>query len=197
MNPDVGLVTSTGSGFGGEDESVLQNVTLGMTTLGAAAQYTDAMNFNAMSDDFTLSQETDITYMVFYAYQTGAPTTPSITGVYVRIWDGDPSAMGSTIVWGDMATNVLSSASFSNIYRVAESTMGDNLRAIQRLEVSTVTTLAAGTYWVEVSYQGSASFSGPWAPPLTEVGQNTTGNSLQYFLGSWGPFNDGGSTKRE
>ncbi len=41
------------------------------------------------------------------------------------------------------------------------------------------TALAQGTYWVQSATDGSLA-SGPWAPPITILGQTTTGNALQY-----------------
>jgi len=60
-----------------------------------------------------------------------------------------------------------------------------------------VTSLTAGTYWVEATFDGSASFSGPWGPPITIVGTTNTGNGLQNQAGAWGPLVDTGTTGLE
>ena len=60
-----------------------------------------------------------------------------------------------------------------------------------------VASLSAGTYWVEATFDGSASFSGPWAPPITIVGQTDTGNALQNLAGVWGPLTDDGTSGLE
>lgn len=173
-NPDVGLVTSAGSGAGGADESVLQDVSLGMNAFGFAHQ--TGSNFT-VAEEFTLDQDCDLQTVMFYAYQTGSSTTSTITGTTVRIWDGDPSAGGS-VIWGDHSTNVLVSSTWSGIYRVTETSMGNSQRPIMAIETAVPTTLSAGTYWIEWQMSGSLG-SGPWAPPITVVGNNSTGNALQ------------------
>jgi len=45
-----------------------------------------------------------------------------------------------------------------------------------------------GTYWIDWMTDGSLT-SSPWAPPVTILGQTTTGNALHY-TGSWAPAND-------
>ncbi|MEM8960254.1 MAG: IPTL-CTERM sorting domain-containing protein [Acidobacteriota bacterium] len=187
------VLTSVGTGFGGADESVLENVTLGMTTLGGAIQGPGSTG-NRMADDFTVpdGEEWQIDECDFFNYQTGAPPTSTTAAVNLQIWDGDPSGGGS-VIFGDLTTDRLSTTGFTNIYRVAENTPGDNLRAIFVNTVTVGTTLAAGTYWLDWSPTGSGSFSGPWMPPVTIPGQNTTGDGLQFFAGAWQPFADGGT----
>ena len=189
------LVTSPGTGAGGADESVLQSVSLTMNILGFGIQFGSG---NSMADDFTVpaGETWDITSMTFFGYQTGAPTTSTISGLYVQIWDGQPGAGGS-VVWGNLTTNVLSSTSWSNAYRVSETSLGASNRAIMA-NVGTVTaSLTEGTYWVEWTFDGSASFSGPWAPPITITGVTNTGNALQNLAGTWGPAIDTGTSGTE
>lgn len=50
---------------------------------------------------------------------------------------------------------------------------------------------AAGTYWVDSMPYGSASYSGPWAPPVTILSQTTTGDARRYFSATWQDFLDG------
>lgn len=169
--------------------SFLQDSSLGMGTFGFGCQFTAG---NTMADDFTLSNTATIESIDFYSYQTGASGV-SITGVYVRIYDGEPGAGGS-VIWGDMTTNVLENAELSGGYRQLESTPGDTSRAIQKV-TATIDglTLADGTYWVEVTFDGTGA-SGPWAPPITITGQGTTGNALQFLSGdgAFAPVVDGG-----
>ena len=54
-------------------------------------------------------------------------------------------------------------------------------------------TLAAGTYWLDWQVDGTLS-SGPWAPPISILGQTTTGNGLQSVSGgAFAPALDGGT----
>lgn len=189
------LVTSVGTGAGGADESILENVTLGNTTLGFAHQIVS--NQFQVADDFTIvGQPWTINEIVFFAYQTGSPTTSTINDYRVQIWDGPPAAMGSNVVWGDLVTNVLGTSEFSNIYRVAESTPGDTNRPIMANTVPVGVTLPPGQYWIEWEAGGTLG-SGPWAPPVTIQGQAATGDGLQSADDglTFAPVVDGGSTE--
>jgi hypothetical protein len=189
------LITHPGGGGGGADASLVQNLTLGMTTLGAANQG-PASTGNRMADDFVIpaGESWVIDAITVFQYQTGAPTTPSsISALNLQIWDGPPNQAGSTVVWGDLVTDVLLSSVWTNIYRAAETTPTDTLRAILANTATVNHTLGEGTYWIDCAPTGDASFSGPWAPPITILGQTTTGDALQYFSGAWQAFEDGGT----
>jgi len=192
------LVTSPGTGAGGADESVLQSTSLGMNILGFGIQLSAG---NSMADDFTIpSGETwQIDNITGFAYQSGAGSPSTISGMYLRIYDGPPNA-GGAVVWGDpvaggWVTDVMSSTVWSNAYRVSETTLGNADRAIMASTATIGTTLTEGTYWVEFIFDGSASFSGPWGPPVTVLGQTTTGNGLRTIAGVWEPLLDSGGTE--
>src|SRR4030067_1536487 len=46
---------------------------------------------------------------------------------------------------------------------------------------------------------GDITYSGPWAPPITILGQITTGNALQYTSssGAWAPALDTGTDTQQ
>ena len=191
------LVNSPGTGVGGADESVLQSVTLGMNTLGFGHQVSAG---NRIADDFTVTDSAgwDVSTITFFAYQTGSPTTSTITAVNLQIWDGPPDA-GGTVIWGDTATNVLATTIWSNIYRVSETTSGTSAdRPIMANTVTVNTTLPAGTYWLDWQTDGTLS-SGPWAPPITINGQATTGNAIQWTSsgGAWQQALDSGTVTQQ
>ena len=172
----------------GSDLSLLENVALSMTTLGFGHQF---LNGYRMADEFTVpSPGWIIDEVKFYAYQTnsGFPTS-TMTGVYLQIWDGDPSAGGS-VIWGDLVTNVMTATTFTNAFRHSETTV-NNARPIMEQTALVGTTLSPGTYWFDWMTDGSAA-SGPWAPPIAILGQTTTGNALQW-TGAWGSALDGGT----
>ncbi len=184
------LVTHPGGGFGGADASALQTA-LTMTLFGFGHQITAN---NRMADDFTIAGPAPWTIdtITFYAYQTGSTTTSTFTDVRVQIWDGPPGVGGSAVVFGDLVTNRLASSTFSNAYRVLDTSLLDSNRPIMANVVTIGTTLPPGTYWLDW-FAGGTLASGPWAPPVSILGQTTTGNSLQ-FLGTtstWGPALDG------
>ncbi|TDR22507.1 hypothetical protein C8D91_0998 [Marinicella litoralis] len=169
------LVNSVGTGIGGEDESVLQG-NIGMNTLGSGHQV--AFD-NRIADDFVVTGgDWEIESIDFYAYQTNEVAS-TITAVNLRIWDGIPGDPGSTVIFGDTTTNLMSSTGNSGILRVTDTTTGTtNNRQIAVSNVSVGITLSPGTYWLDWQSDGTGA-SGPWAPPITINGETTTGNALQ------------------
>ena len=188
------LVTHPGAGAGGADESRLQTASLGMTTLGVGAGSTGVFR---IADDFTLSGSTTITSITLYAYQTGSTTTSTFNTMRLQIWNGDPSVVGSAVVFGDTTTNRFSSSAFSNIYRVTETTSGNTQRPLMAVTASGLSIpLAAGTYWLDFQTGGTIA-SGPFHAPITIIGQSVTGNALQFNGTTWGPANDAGPPARQ
>jgi subtilisin family serine protease len=186
------LVTHPGAGPGGSDHSTLQNVSLGMLTLGFNAGLPNGFR---MADDFTVTESGgwNVDTITFYAYQTGSTTTSSFTHVNYRIWDGVPGEPGSNLVFGDTTTNRLLSTDWINAYRISETTINTQ-RPIMHVIAEGGFHLAPGTYWVDWQLDGTIA-SGPWQPPVTITGQATTGNGLQFnpTTGLWAPANDTGT----
>ena len=180
------LVNSPGTGSGGADESILQSG-LGMGTYGFGFQQSAG---NSVADDFEVTGNWTIETIDFFGYQTGSTTTSTFTGVFCRIWNGDPTA-GGTVIWGDLVTNRMTSTAWANIYRNNNGPGGATDRPVMRITAETPgLTLAPGTYWVEWQTTGSLA-SGPWVPPITIEGQTTTGNAIQYTT-AWAALVDVG-----
>ncbi|HMN16205.1 MAG TPA: T9SS type A sorting domain-containing protein [Ignavibacteriaceae bacterium] len=182
------LVTNPAGGSGGADLSALQTA-IGLGTYGFGAQISAG---NSVADDFTINGASwNIEELQFFTYQTGSSTTSTINDARIRIWNGAPNA-GGTIVFGDLTTNRLSSTSWTNIYRALDTSPSASDRPIMRVVVqfSPALTLGPGTYWVEVSLGGTLA-SGPWAPPVSIVGQTTTGDALQLTSTGWAAAVDG------
>lgn len=170
-------------------KSILESVTLGLNTIGSQAKLVDG---TSIADDVIFPYDVDVTSIDLFAYQTGA-TVPSVTAVYVRVWNGDPSA-GGTIVWGDLTTNILDNVTYADANRATETEPEDTSRQIQRVSALTAgLALTAGTYWIEYTFEGSSS-SGPWTPPIVILGETTTGNGMQNQAGSWVPTLDSGTS---
>ncbi len=154
--------------------SILQD-NLGMDSYGFGVQKGST---NSIADDFTLTEDFDISKLDFFIYQTGETTT-SITAVYVQIWDGDPSAGGS-VVWGNLSANVMDDVVLTNMRRVLDSDRSNQSRKIQRVTAATSgLSLTAGTYYVQATFEGTGT-SGPWMPPITVIGEVFTGDALQF-----------------
>jgi hypothetical protein len=166
------------------------DTTLGMSTYGFGHQVSAG---NMIADEFVIpvGASWQIQEITFFAYQTGSPTNPSpITGVYMTILDGPPNA-GGTVVWGNMAVNVLMTTTWTGLYRVTDYDLTGTSRPIMANTCAVGTTLPAGEYWIVWQSDGSLA-SGPWAPPITIPGVVGTGNALQFTSsgGVWGPALD-------
>ena len=177
------LITHPGAGAGGADESRLQNITLGMGTLGYTV---NNGNNQRLADDFVIpAGGYTVTSFTVYAYQTGSTTTSTFNSMVVRIWNGAPNLPGSSVVFGDTTTNRMTSTAFTNIFRVQENTSGSTSRPIMAITASGLSIpLAAGTYWIEYGLTGTLA-SGPFAPAKSILGQTNTGNALQFNVTGW------------
>ncbi len=184
------LVTHAGQGAGGADASALQTAR-GMTVYGFGNQ---AANGNRLADDFPVaSGGRVIDTITFFGYQTGSTTQSTFTSVNLRIWNGPPNSAGSQVVFGDTTTNRLISSTWSSIYRVLDTDLTSVQRPVMANVVAVNTFLAAGTYWLDWQADGTLS-AGPWAPPVTILGQTSTGNALQYVPGTgWQVVDDSGT----
>lgn len=186
------LVTCAGCGAGGADASEVQTA-LGMSLYGFGHQH--ALGY-AMADDFDVpaGETWSVDGLSTFAYQTGSGTVSTITGVFAAWYDGMPGA-GGNIIAGDYTTNIMSSTAWTNIYRVLDTAITNTQRPVMGQESAPVgVVLTEGTYWVGWNTDGTGA-SGPWVPPLTLVGQTTTGNCLQSLDGgaTWAPGIDSGS----
>lgn len=185
------ILTNVGAAYNGADLSAVQT-SLGMASSGGGFQI---INEITIADDFEITEYTNVETIHFFAYQTGSGTTSTINKVYYQIWDGDPSAGGS-VIYGDLATNRLISTDWTNMYRASDENPLNTDRPIMNVIAdASGLNLIAGTYWVEVQADGSAS-SGPWCPPVTILGETTTGNALQNS-GGWGIWDDSGTLTQQ
>jgi hypothetical protein len=172
------VFNSTGTGSGGANESIYYQG--GTATYGSGCQY--AINYY-LADDFTIpaGKAWTIDSINFYSYQTNSTTVSTITGIYVRIWNGNPGEAGSAVIWGDMTTNIIGNTYFVNVYRVSSVNGGTDRPVMKVVANTTGLSLNAGTYWVEWACTGTLS-SGPWAPPVVTT-VYITGNAIQTLDG--------------
>ena len=187
LHDNGGVVTSSGGAADGADLSAVPTA-LGATLTGHAAVIAHDQR---VADDFVVpAGGWRVAAFEFDVFQPGASAlAPSYDRAHVRVWDGAPGAVGSSIVFGDLATNRLVSARFANAWRVTG--LGSALeRPIHEVRASTGTlVLAPGTYWVEWQV-GSPDAGGPYAVPVTKPGQHASGNARQ-FAGDWRDARDG------
>lgn len=185
------FITSFGDGPGGSDVSLLQNSTLGMTTLGSNVSPSGVGDHFRIADEFIVDDEDgwQIDYFVFYAYQTGSTTTSSFTDVNYMIWDGPPDDGGSSVVYeGD----IFDDTDWTGVYRFSETNPGNTDRPIMYIIAAADVQLEEGTYWLDWQLDGTIA-SGPWQPPITIIGETTTGNGKQLTADGWQEWLDGGS----
>lgn len=191
-------ITHPTGGAGGNAASVVQTSLL-MNSYGFNGNHNASPGeFYYFAEDFTVTGNWTLTSMKFYGYQTGSSTTSSFNGVYVRIWNGDPSLATSSVVWGDLTTNKLLSTSWTNCYRTLDTDMGTaTTRPIMQVVANMAgCVLAPGNYWVQYGLTGTLT-SGPWSPPITIIGQTTTGNAKQKTTAGaagWVALVDGGTS---
>lgn len=147
------------------------------------------------ADNFVVpaSQNWRLEQAAFFAYQTGAagPQSP-FAALNLRLWRGQPGAVGSSVVFGDTVTNRLASSAPSNLYRVFNSMAApqpaapDTTRLIweTRASVGGVdgVLLTPGEYWLDWQYTLTTTGQEAFSPPITSPGSRTrTGaNALQF-----------------
>lgn len=170
------LVTHPGGGFGGADASALETA-IGLGTYGSNV----SASFG-IADDFTIpcGESWLITNLRFFAYQTGTTTTSTITSVNYRIYDGDPSA-GGNVVYDYSTSNSLVATAWTNMYRSIDTNLLASTRPVMSVDAAgNGIVLGSGTWWIFVRVGGSTT-SGPWAPPISILGTQVTGNAKQYI----------------
>jgi hypothetical protein len=185
--PFQSAATGGGPG-GGSPVSRLQNVTLEHSVYGYGAQQSIP---NRLTDNFTVGSLLLIDDIEVFGYTVGA-TAPSCSGVYLSLWNADPSdgTASQLIAGAGNSINLISAPGFSvvntltSVYRKDEVEVGPGQR-IQSIRVSLPVPilLTAGTYWLEMSFNGINL-----VPPLTTDGVNSTGDAKQ-FTSSTGTYN--------
>lgn len=119
---------------------------------------TNAFN-ERLADDFIVpsGQTWNVKSIDFYCYQTSySGSNPPIDALYVQIWNGDPELPTSTIVAGDLITNVYNAAESTDafIYRIYHSTIPNSSlapntsRKIWKVRANIEVNLSAGNYWL-------------------------------------------------
>lgn len=162
-----------GGGAGGADISVIRT---GSTSYGFKADTATrvADNFVVTGSGWAPNK------LTFYSYMTNSPTSPSpITSVaYLALWTTTPAAGGTPAYVS--TTNPIANNAWTNVYRVTSTAVTSTARAIMAIGIpwpsNFPTTLAAGTYWLELGLLGNTTYTGPWIPAAVP----TNGNAKQH-----------------
>jgi PEP-CTERM motif len=136
-----------------------------------------------IADNFTLSVGAMLTDIRVYAYSTGAAPAQGFTNGNLQIWNGQPGDAGSTVVFGDTATNRLINSTFTNIYRTMSTTNAHGgtaiapgtSRPVQEVTLDAAVTLPAGTYWIDYQVTPVAGFTTAFSPFVTFADNLTRG----------------------
>jgi hypothetical protein len=193
------VITDPTAGSGGAPVSVLQ----GAAPFNNGIYGFGAGGVNSLADDFVTHGTFCVGAIELFPYQTGE-ASPSITGVFLEIYNGDPSTTGVPIAGSPgFATNLVTSPAYTvtntmtGTYRVLDTALTGTTRNIQSVMVGLPDPLLlnssgipGGRYWLRMRFTGSGA-SGPFVPPITVENAPATGNALQFNGTAWVPAQDG------
>ena len=169
------------------------------TSLGVSGFYLNDLTSDfAIADDFVVptGETWDLSKIKVYAYQTNnAGAVVPMDVLRIRIWNGDPAVATSTIVFGDMTTNRLSTESGEAFVFRTGNTAAGTTRKVWELIGDASVTLTPGTYWLEYQIHATNNATA-FFPPLTTLGStsNPLWNAKQRSVATWTSISDGGST---
>ena len=186
-----------------ELQNVTGNTTESNSTLGVSHASIGATN-NTLADNFIVPSGNTWTLNNFTMYsidQVVPPTgtTSPYTNIRIRIWNGVPGAVGSTIVFGDLTTNRFLSTAFSGRKAIFNSQVPTPGAPAPNLPIFSITgtlgtsvVLTAGNYWIEWQIAHTANC---FSPTSQTVGVRTLPcfNARQSVAAVWSDLIDGGS----
>ncbi|RYG32428.1 MAG: hypothetical protein EOO01_34270 [Chitinophagaceae bacterium] len=161
----TGTVSNSGvSAPGNFHWSELQNAAGNDTSnvaFGYACHYGTFGNYR-LADDFIIpsGEIWKISKVSVYVMSEGNVAASPFDALRLRIWKGEPSQPGATVVYGDLTTNVLRESIDSLRYVIANSVKPSPGvaplmdRKVWKLTAATDYTLSAGTYWLEWQTHG-------------------------------------------
>ena len=187
--------------------SEVQHNTGDTTNANINAGFSSSVAFNRLADDFTVpaGQTWTIDAVDTLAYLTnGPPASPFSVGV-LQIWQGRPGDVGSTVLFGDLATNRLVASTDTGLYRIWNTVApppGQPTSTSRRifnntLAVAPALVFGAGTYWIEWATDVSTvPGANHFTPSVTVAGTRTVAgwNARQFVISSstWINANDPG-----
>jgi len=169
---NANIVTDPGAGVGGADYSWAYDGNSLGSSCAIAGPFGIAVNFDIIDISWTIDS------IRVYAYQTGSTTTSTLNDVRIQIWDGVPGAPGSTVVWGDLTTNRMTSTRYTNTYRGVDFASTTRPIMVAVCNTPALTLLQGVNYHLEFRIGGTLA-SGPWCPPIL------AGNDYQFGTGTY------------
>lgn len=152
-----------------------------------------------LGDDFIVpvGQQWSITSFDFFAHQNSyIGATIPVDQLRIQLWNGDPSLPSSSIIYGNMTTNVLDAANSNNtvIYRIPNSIIGfpviapNTNRKIWKIKGTVTILLNPGTYWVVYQFH-AINDSSIFVPSVTVEGTRGLAgwNAKQNFVANTVP----------
>ncbi|TVQ79100.1 MAG: hypothetical protein EA380_05025 [Phycisphaeraceae bacterium] len=188
-----GMVTHPGAGANGFDVSM---ASIGQPIGYSATRLAGQEHFR-VADRFEVLDAWTVDSISVYAYQTNS-TTPSWSGIELRLWDGNPALPGSLIV-GVFTHPTIAP---TQIYRVSNGSgnLGNTSRLIHTMTFDANSlALTSGAYWLDWTVTGSASIIGisgsAWATPVQSANPLNPnqpglvwGSTLQLDSTGWQPL---------
>ncbi len=191
MHDNGPTVTHPNQGAGGADVSLLEDVTLGLTTLGWSVDFA-----KRVADDFVVTDAdgVHVDTITVFGYQPGSTTESTITSGTLRIWDGPPGS-GSNVIHGSTTLGQALGCTWSGTYRTSETLgLSNTQHPVMACVLDVGIDLLPGVYWFDWALY-SPTGTGPWIPPITILGQATTGNGQMRtgYNDIWNPIFDPGT----
>jgi hypothetical protein len=177
------FINRPGLGPGGTDGSVFQS-DLGMGVFGWPSSQSEGLR---VADDFSIpsGQTWALSMVRFFGYCFFATPSTSFTGLTLQIWNAQPGATGSQVIWGNTSDNIRSGSAFAGAYRYKDGSP-DSARSIFSIDGSVNLTLGSGTYWLDWAFSDPTGVDiqlSAYQMPITIDGQTTTGNGLWMPIG--------------
>ncbi len=198
------IISDPTAGAGGAPASVVQtSPPHGLTVLGYDAFPSASANWT-LADDFVTNGTWCVSAIEVFAYQDTA-TAPSITGVFLEVYNGDPSTVGVPVAGSPGILNNLVTTpgysvrtSMTGIYRVDDTLLTDTTRQVQSVVVGLPVPLTinsasvpGGRHYLRVQLSGSLA-AGPFVVPITVKDAPWTGDGVQSSFFTWSPITSGG-----
>lgn len=189
------IITQTGVGANGADVSEVQT-TLGFTDYGVNGDwevgFTNADNFTVPEGEIWT-----VNGFTVYSWQTGSTLQSTMEYLDFKVWDKSPDQGEAQLLYDFSDQNMLSGSRWAGIYRVADNSLTNDERPIMYsasvLSEQQTMTFNPGTYWIGWSGLGSMNNQGTYVPPVTIIGETTTGDAMHLGYAGWVPWTDDGT----